>query len=103
VHAAFATTLAATVDFEIIPAAALVTLFAVPSLLLYAVLAAIPLHRPRLPEVAFLVSLMPFSLYLWYCSIYSREGKELAMLILGLYVLPALLALSVERALRCEN
>lgn len=106
VHAAFAAALAATDDFEMIPIAPLVTLFAVPSFVLYAILVAVRSARTHKPEGILLASLLPFSLYLGYCSFFAPEGRDLAMLMLGLYVLPAVLALMVELMFRvgeCES
>ena len=96
VHLAFAMALAATVDIEIVLLAPLVTLFAMPALLVYAILSARQSARDRLPAGIFLLSFLPFLVCLAYCSIFAAEGRELARLVLGLYVLPAVHGLTVE-------
>jgi hypothetical protein len=96
VHAAFASTMMAVVDWETVPFALLVTGFATPSIVLYAILIARRPTRVRQSATIFLASLLPLSFYSAYMSMFSPEGKGLAAIMLAIYVLPAVLALAVD-------
>lgn len=87
--------LAFTVDPEIVLAALICTGIATLSLLLYAAMEQRRKAGSRMPEVAFLASLLPFAVYAAWCAFVGPEGKELATVVLGLYVLPSIFAMSL--------
>jgi hypothetical protein len=103
VHAAFGTTPMALVDLETVPFALFSSGFAAPSIVLYAVLITCRANHARQAATIFLASLMPLSVYLAYASMFAPEGKGLAALMLGIYALPAVLALAADVLLISRN
>jgi hypothetical protein len=95
-------TLALSFDSEIVLVAPVCSAIAAPSLLLYAMLDVFRRPHSYLPEIALLGSLIPFATYMAWCAFVGPEGKELATIMLALYVLATLVALSAQILLRSD-